>query len=281
MATMMMAMVGVVAGQGLVCMHSSDSKEMANSKCALAFEDKKVCEGISSAVNATCQTSSTQICKAARNEHNKKCIDSWKLSGAPKNGDIDTASTAHNAGDVLMQMKTEEYNSDAEAVEVACNAWQCSSQYYTDASESMATHSNPLQTTWGHNGYAKELFEAVFKNEGGNIVRKDGKITSYGSPNPHANGGYEVEISGVSENNGNYACTMTVRFGFRFCQCITDTSKCPVAVYSELKTTQVTTADQCSGWFMAADFHMRTLANGWRSGWVYDTMTNWQGTAKC
>lgn len=39
----MMAMVGVVAGSGLVCMHSSDSKEMANSKCALAFEDKKVC----------------------------------------------------------------------------------------------------------------------------------------------------------------------------------------------------------------------------------------------
>jgi len=40
---MMIAMVGVVAGSGLVCMHSSDSKEMADSKCALAFEDKKVC----------------------------------------------------------------------------------------------------------------------------------------------------------------------------------------------------------------------------------------------
>ena len=40
MATMMM---GVVAGSGLVCMHSSDSKEMATSKCALAFEDNKVC----------------------------------------------------------------------------------------------------------------------------------------------------------------------------------------------------------------------------------------------
>ena len=39
MATLM---VGVVAGSGLVCMHSSESKEMANSKCALAFEDKKV-----------------------------------------------------------------------------------------------------------------------------------------------------------------------------------------------------------------------------------------------
>ena len=44
MATMMMAMVGVVAGSGLVCMHSSsDSKEMADRKCALTFEDKKVC----------------------------------------------------------------------------------------------------------------------------------------------------------------------------------------------------------------------------------------------
>ena len=44
MATLIMAMMGVVAGSGLVCMHSSsDSKEMADSKCALAFEDKKVC----------------------------------------------------------------------------------------------------------------------------------------------------------------------------------------------------------------------------------------------
>lgn len=77
MATMMM---GVVAGSGLVCMHSSDSKEMANSKCALAFEDKKVCEGISSAAKATCQTFSTQICKAARKEHNEKCVDSWQLT---------------------------------------------------------------------------------------------------------------------------------------------------------------------------------------------------------
>ena len=44
MATMMMAMVGVVSGWGLVCIHSSsDSKEMADSKCALAFEDNRVC----------------------------------------------------------------------------------------------------------------------------------------------------------------------------------------------------------------------------------------------
>ena len=41
MATVMM---GVVAGSGLVCMHSSsDTKEMADRKCALVFEDKKVC----------------------------------------------------------------------------------------------------------------------------------------------------------------------------------------------------------------------------------------------
>ena len=41
MATLMMS---VVAGSGLVCMYSSsDSKEMANSKCALAYEDRKVC----------------------------------------------------------------------------------------------------------------------------------------------------------------------------------------------------------------------------------------------
>jgi len=59
---------------------------MANSKCALRFEDKKFCEGLSSAVNATCQTFSTQICKAARNEHNEKCISSWKLAGSLKNG---------------------------------------------------------------------------------------------------------------------------------------------------------------------------------------------------
>jgi hypothetical protein len=70
-------------------MHSSDSKEIANSKCALAFEDNRVCEGISSAVNATCQTLSTQICKAARNEHNEKCIGSWKLADALKNGASD------------------------------------------------------------------------------------------------------------------------------------------------------------------------------------------------
>ena len=44
LATMMMVMVGVVAGSGLVCMQSSDSNEMANSKCALAFEDNEVCD---------------------------------------------------------------------------------------------------------------------------------------------------------------------------------------------------------------------------------------------
>jgi len=84
MAAMIM---GVVAGSGLVCMHSSDSKEMATSKCALAFEDKTFCEGISSAVHATCQTFSTQICKAARKEHNTKCIDSWKLAKGTAVGD--------------------------------------------------------------------------------------------------------------------------------------------------------------------------------------------------
>lgn len=78
MATMMM---GVVAGSGLVCMHSSDSKEMATSKCALAFEDNKVCKRLSSAVSVTCQQfSDSQICKAARKEHNEKCIGSWEVA---------------------------------------------------------------------------------------------------------------------------------------------------------------------------------------------------------
>jgi len=118
MATMMMAMVGVVAGSGLVCMHSSsDSKEMADRKCALAFEDKKVCERISSTMNATCQTFSAQICKAARKEHNEKCIDSWKLTAGSDEPEEDLRSSASleghsgQAGDVLMQMRTE-YNTD-------------------------------------------------------------------------------------------------------------------------------------------------------------------------
>ena len=121
LATMMMAMVGVVAGSGLVCMHSSDSKEMANSKCALAFEDKKVCAlctqkggplllisvaglrrdilgseshmpgilntDLQGAIQCWCCISSektTACLQAARKEHNTKCIDSWKLAGAIK-----------------------------------------------------------------------------------------------------------------------------------------------------------------------------------------------------